>query len=78
MRDDGIFVYILNSAKKGEAAHGKERTGFVDAMIKYGREAKRYATFKTPYDLEYVRDNVDPQLMSVMGYQAPDPARAVA
>lgn len=73
MRNDGKFVYVLNSAKKGEAAHGKDRTGFVDAMIKYGSETKRYSSYKSPLDLEYIRDNVDPELMRLMGYKEPDP-----
>lgn len=77
MRDDGKFKYILNSAKRGEHAHGKERTGFVDAIIKYGSEKKRYESYKTAFDLEYIRDHVNHQLMNLLGYNYPDRTRAI-
>lgn len=64
------FRYITDSAKKGAAAHGKksERTGYVDALIKYGTEAGRY-TGMEPADLEYAREALDPNLMKLFGYK---------
>lgn len=76
MRPDGKFKFIVNSAKKGTQAHGKQRTGMVDAIIKYGSEKKRYESFISPKDLEYIRDNVDPELLRLMNYSPPDPSRA--
>jgi len=77
MREDGTFKYIVNSAKKGEEAHGKDRTGFVDAIVKYGSDKKRYQSYNFPSDLEYIRDNLDSELFQLMGYQIPDPQRAI-
>jgi len=73
MRKDGRFIYIVDSAKKGKAAHGKNRTGYVDAIVKYGSAARRYDGYRYKEDLEYIRDNVDPQLMDIMQYPAIDP-----
>mmetsp|Transcript_43352 Transcript_43352/g.104772 ORF Transcript_43352/g.104772 Transcript_43352/m.104772 type:complete len:510 (+) Transcript_43352:151-1680(+) len=73
MRNDGRFIYIVDSAKKGKAAHGKNRTGYVDAIIKYGSAARRYDGYQYKEDLEYIRDNVDPGLMEVMQYPGIDP-----
>jgi len=73
MRKDGKFIYIVDSAKKGKAAHGKNRTGYVDAIVKYGSAARRYDGYRYKEDLEYIRDNVDPQLMDIMQYPAIDP-----
>lgn len=78
MKRDGKFGYIVNSAKKGVSAHGKIRTGMVDAIIKYGSDKKRYSSYTSTKDLEYIRDNVDPELMRLMGYASVDPSRAVA
>jgi hypothetical protein len=71
------FIYIVESAKKGVGAHGKVRTGFVDAIVRYGTEAKRYNEHTTP-DLEFVRDNIDAELMDLMKYSPIDPAKASA
>jgi hypothetical protein len=78
MRNDGTFQFIVNSAKKGKHAHGKERTGMVEAIIKYGSEKKRYESYISPKDLEYIRDNVDPELLRLMNYSPVDPSRIVA
>ena len=75
MKPDGTFKYIVDSAKKGDGAHGKVRTGYVDAILKYGSEKNRYKDYKSKADLEYIRDNVDPFLMKVMGYPASDPEK---
>lgn len=77
MRRDGKFTYQVDSAKKGVTAHGKksERTGLVDAMIRYGMDARRYDSFHFASDVEYVRDNVDKNLMKIMHYRDPDPSK---
>eukprot|EP00980_Cylindrotheca_fusiformis_P009702 scaffold2143_cov125-Cylindrotheca_fusiformis.AAC.4 len=75
MREDGKFIYIVDSAKKGIGAHGSqsERTGYVDAMIKYGSHKRRYDHYQYREDLEYIRDHVDPTLMELMQYPPIDP-----
>ena len=49
------FKYIVTSAKKGATAHGamSQRTGFVDALMKYSDLEKRYKDFDDAHDLEY-------------------------
>ena len=71
------FSYIVESAKKGKGAHGKVRTGFVDAIVRYGNEAKRYKDHTTS-DLEFVRDNISSKLMELFKYSPIDPAKATA
>ena len=76
MRSSTKFRYIVNSAKKGEAAHGamSQRTGYVDALVKYGKLDKRYKGFDIAEDLEYVRDNIDQSIMEMMHYASIDPS----
>ena len=68
------FRYIVNSAKKGKDAHGAIplRTGFVDAMVKYGDLKNRYKDFAKE-DLEYASIHIDNGLMEMMQYSAIDP-----
>ena len=66
------FHYIVSSAKKGHSAHGVERTGYVDALVKYGTLAKRYKGYDSIEDLTYVKDNVDAGLMEMMQYSSVD------
>jgi hypothetical protein len=73
MRKDGKFIYIVDSAKKGKTAHGSVRTGYIDAIVKYGSAKHRYELYKDKQDLEYVRDNVDPTLMEMLKYPSIDP-----
>jgi hypothetical protein len=75
MRRDDNFIFIVDTAKKGDAAHGSmsARTGYVDAMIKYGSEEKRYGKYVAKRDLEYIRDHVDTNLMTLLSYPAADP-----
>ena len=75
MRRDGKFVYVVDSAKKGDNAHGKERTGFVDALVKYGSEARRYQAYTEASDLEYIRDHANPDIVKRMGYPPADPTK---
>jgi hypothetical protein len=70
------FRYIVNSAKKGVAAHGTERTGYIDAILRYGTEARRYDGYTSAADLQYIHDHVDPMLMELTRYPAIDPSRA--
>ena len=69
------FKYIVDSAKKGMAAHGAMslRTGFVDALAKYSTLEKRYKGFDDAHDLEYVRDHIDQKLLEMMKYKSIDP-----
>jgi hypothetical protein len=69
------FKFIVDTAKKGASAHGNRRTGFVDALIKYGKPDKRGAKF-ADRDLEYARANLDPEMMTIFGYRHP-PSRDV-
>ena len=73
MKMDGSFVFIVDTAKKGVGAHGSARTGYVDAMIKYGSETKRYAKYVAKRDLEYIRDHGDADLMTLLHYPTADP-----
>jgi hypothetical protein len=73
MKGDGKFIYIVDSAKKGEHAHGTDRTGYVDAIVKYGSPKRRYDHYKYKEDLAYIRDHVDPTLMEIMQYPPIDP-----
>lgn len=72
--DDRPFTFIVDSAKKG-SAHGKEKTSYVDALVKYGSEAGRYTGFDAA-DLEYARQHLDPDLMRLFGYHYPPPPPA--
>lgn len=62
------FSYVVDSAKKGLGAHGSVRTGYIDAIIKYGSERHRYNGYH-PEDLIYAREHLDPALMEDFGYK---------
>ena len=64
------FHYIVDSAKKGDGAHGKERTSYVDALVKYGTEKGRYKGM-TGEDLRFAKRYLDPALMEMFGYPYP-------
>ena len=68
MRRDRTFKYVVDSAKKGIGAHGKVRTGYVDALLKYSTILRRYKGYNDAVDLEYIRDSLDPDLMGKMNY----------
>ena len=73
------FIYIVDSAKKGTpGAHGskKDRTSFVDAIIRYGKDTDRLNGF-TPDDVEFARRNLNLKLMNLFGYQFDDPPQSV-
>lgn len=58
------FTYIVESAKDS----GKDRTSFVDAVIRYGKDMGRL-TGMSKEDLHYARTSLDPKLMELFGYQ---------
>jgi hypothetical protein len=64
----GKFMYQVDSAKKGKGAHGNVRTGYVDAIIKYGSERHRYNGY-FPEDLKYAREHLDVAMMQEFGYK---------
>ena len=61
------FEYITKSAKKGLGGHGKERTSYLDALIRYGSEQGRYKGFSSA-DLDYLATHLDRTMMQNMGY----------
>jgi hypothetical protein len=67
--DDAPFTYIVDSAKKGRE-HGKERTGYVDAIIRYGTNVQRWKGM-TQQDLNFARQHVDRGLTEMFGYHNP-------
>ena len=80
MNKNGKFVFVVDSAKKGDSAHGdkKTRTGYVDAIIKYGHAKNRYKGYNTAQDLQYFTDNVDPTLMNIFHYKYPDSSSLIS
>jgi hypothetical protein len=69
------FRIIEESAKRGVGAHGdfSQRTGYVDALIKYGDKKTRIQEM-SDLDLDYAKKNLDPELMGFFGYQHPSKA----
>jgi hypothetical protein len=65
--NDGKFRYQVESAKRG-AAHGKQKTSYVDSLIQYGSETGRYDGYSAE-DLEFVQQHLDPELMKLFGYK---------
>ncbi|GKY96751.1 hypothetical protein MPSEU_000634500 [Mayamaea pseudoterrestris] len=70
--EDGPFQYIIESAKKG-SAHGKKSqlTGFVDAMIRYGKSQGRWRNM-TQHDKRYAAHSLDTQLLQTFHYLRPE------
>jgi hypothetical protein len=64
------FKYVTGSAKKGDA-HGKDKTGYIDAIIRYGNDRGDRWKGMTEADLTYTRDHLDPTLMDLFGYHYP-------
>jgi hypothetical protein len=65
-----MFEYVTGSAKKG-ASHGKEKTGYLDSIIKYGNDRGDRWKGMTAADLEYVKEHLDPTLMALFDYHYP-------
>ena len=61
---------------QGDLKYSLVRTGYIDALVKYGSEKQRYKGYQISSDLEYVRDHIDPILMASMGYKMPDTTKA--
>ena len=65
------FRYMVESAKKG-AAHGNEKTGYVNAIIKYGSGTQRWKSGGvTDADRRFAVQHLDRELMQRFGYQLP-------
>jgi hypothetical protein len=72
LRPNQKFIYITDSAKKGKA-HGndKDKTSYVDALVKYGTVKGRYSGYYNQ-DIEYANSHLDPNIMNLFGYQFSD------
>jgi hypothetical protein len=64
------FVHIMESAKLGTAAHGKQKTNLVGAMIKYGNHDHRLDGMNSD-DLDFAAKVLDPDMMSTFHYTNP-------
>jgi hypothetical protein len=67
------FEYIVDSAKITEG-HGSAKTGYVDAIIRYG--SSKFPRWKsggmTDDDRKYATEHLDPAMMNYFGYRFPD------
>jgi hypothetical protein len=65
------FTYIVNPAKTGPG-HGKtsERTGMVQAWIRYGKKAERMGGFLVA-DYHAATEFLDEDIMKIFGYSHP-------
>ena len=63
------FGYLVESAKRG-AVHGAQRTGYMDAIIKYGHQEDRWNNM-TSADLVFARQTLDANLMKLFAYHYP-------
>jgi len=71
LRRDGHFEFVLDSAKKGDTAHGpkEDRTGFLQALIKYGQRTTNPKL--TMHDLRYASIHLDKEMMKFFNYKHP-------
>lgn len=70
------FKYIVQFAKK-EGGHSKDKTGFVDAIIKYGSGTNRWnGGGMTEEDRRFAFQHLDRALMKTFGYQYPSTTSA--
>lgn len=69
IRSDRPFFYIVESAKQGPG-HGKDRTGMVQAWIKYGNPMTPRADFSAS-DSKAAKAFLDSDLMNIFGYKHP-------
>jgi len=66
------FAYIVQTAKKGDE-HGKDQTGYVDAIVKYGTGENRWKSGGvTDADRQFAVQHLDRELMKVFGYKLPE------
>lgn len=66
---NAAFTYIVDAGKWGPGHRGKQ-TNLISAMIKYGTDAKRFSGM-TREDMEFVANNLDPELMELFKYEMP-------
>lgn len=71
IRTDRPFHHLVNSAKDGPG-HGRDRTGMVDAWIKYGKPKQARGGFNQA-DYEASQDALNKELMDAFGYHHPPP-----
>ena len=64
------FVHVMESAKLGTHAHGKQKTNLVGALIKYGNHDHRVDGMNGE-DLDFAAKILDPTLMSTFVYSNP-------
>lgn len=69
IRTDRPFFYIVDSAKQGPG-HGRDRTGMVQAWIKYGNPMPPRADFSED-DSKAAKAFLDLDMMEIFGYQHP-------
>jgi hypothetical protein len=72
-RDDrphGQFVHISQSAKLGTAAHGKDKTNLLGAILKYGNLDHRLDNM-TSSDLAAAKKYFDIHTMNFFNYHHP-------
>lgn len=63
------FQFITGSAKHGQS-HGAGRTGYVDAIVRYGSDRGRWRNM-TQQDLAFTREHLDRDIMTTFGYHYP-------
>jgi len=72
------FQYIVQSAKKG-AVHGKDKTGYVVAIVKYGTDKNRWKSGgMTDADRKFANQYLDSELMNLFAYKLPEMESAAA
>lgn len=64
---DDQFIYITDSAKKGKA-HGNDKTGYLEALVKYGTDIHRYDGYNLD-DLSYTKQHLNSDIMQLFQYQ---------
>jgi hypothetical protein len=71
--NDSRFVHISASAKKG-TVHGPEheKTGLVDALIRYSQKHQSTTKGMTKEDLEYAKQHLEPKYMEFFQYRHPN------
>ena len=67
LRTDQPFDYIQETAKEGPG-HGKDRTGMMDAWIKYSKPPD---PFRRDADNDFAKAQLDEELLDVFHYRLP-------
>ena len=71
------FQYMVESAQKG-AAHGTEKTGYVNAIVKYGNGSHRWKSGGvTDADRQFAVQHLDLEMMQRFGYRLPEETTTV-